>query len=78
MSRLLLLILFSALAGCASRTYTIEATSLADANSRAQRYCYLQQSTAQFTGVEQHDGKSVEVYRCLPGTEQPTISLGSL
>lgn len=78
MSRLLLLVFVSILAGCASSTYTIEATSLADANSRAQRYCYLQQSTAQFTGVEQHDGRSVEVYRCVPGTQQPTLALGAL
>lgn len=77
MHRLLLLLLACCLAGCAAKTYTIEAASLADANSRAQRYCYLQQSTAQLTGVEQRGDKSVEVYRCVPGTEQPAMPLGA-
>jgi uncharacterized lipoprotein YmbA len=77
MSRLILLFLACSLAGCASNTYTIQAASLADANSRAQRYCYLQDSTAQLTGVEQRGGKSVEVYRCVPGAQRPAQSLGA-
>ena len=73
--RLFVLILGCSLAGCASKTYTIEAAT--DANSRAQRYCYLQSSTAELAEVERQNGKSVEVYRCVPATELPAQPLGA-
>ncbi len=77
MRRLFVLILGFSLAGCASKTYTREAANLADANSRAQRYCYFQSSTAELAGVDWQNGKSVEVYRCVPSTELPAQPLGA-
>jgi hypothetical protein len=71
MPRLPLLLVAACLAGCAAQTYTIEAASVTDANARAQRYCRLQDATAEFTGVEQQGSTPVEVYRCVPGSNLP-------
>jgi hypothetical protein len=71
MTRLPLLVMAACLAGCAAHTYTIEAASVTDANARAQRYCRLQNATAQFTGVQQQGSTPVEVYRCVPGSNLP-------
>jgi hypothetical protein len=77
MSRLPLLVLAACLAGCASQTYTIEAASVTDANARAQRYCRLQDATAEFTGVKQQGSTPVDVYRCVPGSELPLQPLAN-
>ena len=67
---LLLLCLLGGIADCAgpSPTYTIEAATVADANERAQRYCYLQDAEARLERTEQRGGKSISVYRCVPGS----------
>ena len=72
MSRAFLLLLL--LGACAAPTYTIDGTAIADAQSRAERYCRSQDATAQFTGTEQQDGTAISVYRCVPATqEQKTL-----
>ncbi len=79
MSRLpLLLALAGALAACASPTYTIQAASIADANERAQRYCGLQDRTAELRGVEKQGSADVQVYRCVPGTPTPPNALSNV
>ncbi|HWI25896.1 MAG TPA: hypothetical protein VN668_02935 [Stellaceae bacterium] len=76
MPRLIVLLLITVgMAGCAGRTYTIEAASAADAGARAQRYCRLQSATAELTGVQQQGGKSIEVYQCVPGAAEPATPL---
>jgi hypothetical protein len=77
MTRLFVLVLGCSLVGCASKTYTIEAANLADADSRALRYCYLQSSKAELAGVERRNGRTVELYRCVPGTELPARPLNT-
>ena len=77
MPRLPLLLVAACLAGCAAQTYTIEAASVTDANARAQRYCRLQDATAEFTGVQQQGSTPVEVYRCVPGSNLPLQPLAS-
>jgi hypothetical protein len=72
---ILLLLVVASIGGCATRTYTIEAASAADAGARAQRYCRLQSATAELAGVQQQDGKSIEVYHCVPGAAGPATPL---
>ncbi|HZB90552.1 MAG TPA: hypothetical protein VE397_03860 [Stellaceae bacterium] len=76
MPRLLLLcVALAGLAGCAGPTYTIEASTAADANARAQRYCRLQDATPELKGVEQQNGQQISVYRCIPGSDLPLQTL---
>jgi hypothetical protein len=77
MPRLPLLLIVACLAGCAAQTYTIQAASVTDANARAQRYCRLQNATAEFKGIQQQGSTPVEVYRCVPGSELPLQPLAS-
>jgi hypothetical protein len=77
MPRLTLLLVAACLAGCAAQTYTIEAASVTDANARAQRYCRLQNATAEFTGVQQQGSTPVETYRCVPGSDLPMQPLSN-
>jgi uncharacterized lipoprotein YajG len=77
MRNLFLLAGMLALAGCTSRTYTIEAATPNEGNERAARYCYLQDATARLEGIERRNGKSVEVYRCVPGAAPAQVLTGT-
>ena len=65
------------LGACSSPVYTIQAATPIEGSERAARYCYLRDATARLEGTVKRDGKSIEIYRCVPGAEPAHVIAGT-
>jgi len=61
----LVLGLAAAAAGCTGSSYSVEGTTIDNANERAARYCGNRDATAQLEQVHQSGSNSVETYHCI-------------